>query len=114
MDIALVLLQDNVPQVVQVGAGVYLIFNTVLLVVIAFWVGVQWNRINSHGDRLEKLQARVDGSVVPATEMKTRLDNIKEDVEQLTRAFDQFQRSIFMEAMKIGSRRDPTDDSAIG
>lgn len=115
MDIALILLQDNVPQVVQVGAGVYLIFNTVLLVVIAFWVGVQWNRINNHSGWLKELQAKVESSVVPAAEMKTKLDNIKDDVEHLTRSFDQFQRSIFIEAMRLGAnRRDPADDAAIG
>lgn len=104
--IAILLLADaSVPQMVQVSADVYLIFNTSMMVVIAFWVGVQWNRISGHGTEIKDLKIKIDSHIVPITRMQEQLDNIEEDLKGLTTSFSEFHKSVFMDAMRISQRK---------
>lgn len=87
----------------------YLVLNTASLIGAAFWLGVQWNTIRTSKIEIQDLKRKIDLPVVPLAEMKAAIDNLKDDVESLTDSMERFQRSIFMDAMRIGGRRNSDD-----
>lgn len=119
MDIALIYLVQAVASPdtsMSFVAQSYLILNTTGLLGLSFWLGVQWNKLQSNTRELVELKGQLQGHVVPVAQMKTTVDNIKEDVEKLTKSFDELNRSIFIQAIQSSSlrgRRHSTDDADI-
>lgn len=82
----------------------YIVLNTASLIGAAFWLGAQWKTIKVSSKEIDDLKDKIGRHVTPIAEMKVTIDNIKEDVEQLTESMERLQRSIFMEAINMGRR----------
>lgn len=123
MDIALVSL--IMLQEIKDGGGTwqaFVIANLTLLVGLAFWAGVQSNRISNMGTRLKEhiewsaqqikdLQAT--SQAVTIGKLEEKMDHIGDRIDILQKDFDEFRGSIFIEAIRMshgtGKERKPND-----
>lgn len=117
MDIALILwlLQE----VKDTGGSwqAFVIANMALLVGLAFWAGVQANKITNLIQRrkedreyldaeLEKIDA--GSQAVTVAKMSEKLDYVMDRIDIIQQDFEEFKRSVLIEALRLGKGGQPT------
>lgn len=102
----------------------YLVLNTTAVVGAAFWMGVQWSRLNAVTTLVKELKEE-KRSDPPVGELRVALENlkgnmdqlssdVKEDIDRLTQSFEELRKSIFVQAVSLSRKQQLREDEGGG